>query len=69
MVVVKSCVSDLDLASSGTLDLTPVRDSLAQLPNQTLDMQLLFENGMTSNWQLGRGPVEALNPLPSLANE
>lgn len=48
------------------LDLNPVRAELAALPNETLDMRLLFSNGMTSNWRLGRGTVSALKQLPSI---
>jgi hypothetical protein len=60
----------VDCSSGGaTFNLMPVQAALAQLPNQTLDMQLLFENGMTSDWKLGGGTVEALKQLPILSGE
>jgi hypothetical protein len=48
------------------LDLKPVKDAIAALPNQTLEMRLLFSNGMTSNWHLGGGTVSALKQLPTI---
>jgi hypothetical protein len=60
----------VDCSSGGAIfNLMPVRAALAQLPNQTLDFQLLFQNGMTSNWRLGRGTVQALKQLPTIAGE
>jgi hypothetical protein len=51
------------------LDLKPVKGAIAALPNQTLEMRLLFSNGMTSNWQLGQGTVSALKQLPSIQSK
>jgi hypothetical protein len=48
------------------LDLKPVKDAIATLPDQTLEMRLLFSNGMTANWHLGRGTVSALKQLPTI---
>ncbi|NMF82097.1 hypothetical protein [Nodosilinea sp. P-1105] len=54
--------------SAGTtrFDLMPVREALATLPSQTLTMRLLFSDGNTENWRLGRGTVNALKELPSV---
>ena len=48
------------------LDLSPVKNAIASLPNQTLDMELLFSNGMTSNWRLGQRTVALVKELPSI---
>lgn len=49
----------------GRFDLTPVTDAIAQLPNKTLNVRLVFSNGLTENWRLGQGTVEQLKRLPS----
>ena len=50
----------------GRFDLMPARDALAQLPNKTLNVKLLFSNGRTENWRLGGGTVERMKEFPSL---
>lgn len=47
-------------------DLKPVLSALAQLPDQTLAMELLFSDGNTETWQLGGGTVSAIKALPSV---
>jgi hypothetical protein len=44
-------------------DISQLTDQIAQLPNKTLQVQLLFSNGETKNWQLGGGTVQALKDL------
>lgn len=51
------------------LDLQPVKAAIAALPNKTLTMRLLFNNGMTSDWRLGGGTVAALKQFPSLKGQ
>ena len=48
------------------LDLNPVKDAIAALPKQTLNMRLVFSNGMTADWRLGKGTVAALKELPTI---
>ena len=48
------------------LDLSPVKNAIASLPNQSLDLELLFSNGMTAKWRLGQHTVAALKELPSI---
>jgi len=50
-------------------DLNPVKDAIATLPNQTLNMRLVFSNGMTADWRLGKGTVAALKELPTIQNQ
>ena len=50
----------------GRFDLLPVKDAIAQLPNKTLNVKLLFSNGLVENWRLGRGTVENMKELPTL---
>ncbi|MEN8446135.1 MAG: hypothetical protein ABG776_14105 [Cyanobacteria bacterium J06555_13] len=47
-------------------DLLPVRDAIAQLPNKTLGVRMLFNNGRVENWRLGGGTVEKMKSFPSL---
>lgn len=47
-------------------DLLPVQAEIAQLPSKTLTARLLFSNGQTETWRLGRGSVDAIKTLPSL---
>ncbi|AGY58815.1 hypothetical protein [Gloeobacter kilaueensis] len=51
---------------STRFDLVPVKQALAALPNRTLNVQLLYNNGTVQNWQLGGGTVQALKQLPDL---
>ncbi|MBC7880747.1 MAG: hypothetical protein H7Y37_05380 [Anaerolineae bacterium] len=53
-----SCVS-----GNGSFDLSPVASTLATLPDKTLKIRLRFDNGETSNWQLGSGTVRELKKL------
>ncbi|MEL6555656.1 MAG: hypothetical protein AAFQ63_19670 [Cyanobacteria bacterium J06621_11] len=50
----------------GRFDLAPVRSEIAQLPNKTLDVRLLFSNGRTERWRLGGGTVEQMKTFPTL---
>lgn len=56
--------------STGTavLDLMPVQDALRNLPTRTLQMRLLFSNGIVENWHLGGGTAAAIQELPTLKN-
>jgi len=47
-------------------DLNPVKEAIAQLPDKTLDMRLVFSNGIVENWQLGKKTVEQIKQLPSI---
>lgn len=51
------------------LDLKPVKSQLANLPNKTLKMRLLFNNGMTSDWRLGRKTVATLKQASSIKGQ
>ncbi len=51
------------------LDLKPVKSQLAKLPNKTLKMRLLFNNGMTSDWRLGRKTVATLKQASSIKGQ
>jgi hypothetical protein len=53
-------------AGVSRFNLMPVSDALAQLPDSTLRMRLLFSDGSTEYWQLGGGTVRALKELPSV---
>ncbi len=48
---------------STVFDLTPIAAALQQLPQETLEVQLIFNNGEIRQWHLGRGTVEALKQL------
>ncbi|MBW4692681.1 MAG: hypothetical protein KME27_13055 [Lyngbya sp. HA4199-MV5] len=50
-------------AGSSRFDLAPLTSAIAQLPDQTLQMQLVFSNGATSQWKLGQKTVQALKNL------
>ncbi|MEL7359979.1 MAG: hypothetical protein AAFN40_26025 [Cyanobacteria bacterium J06560_6] len=50
----------------GRFDLASVRGKIAQLPNKTLTVKLLFSNGRVENWRLGGGTVERMKAFPSL---
>ncbi|MBD2451949.1 hypothetical protein H6G76_33480 [Nostoc sp. FACHB-152] len=47
-------------------DISRLAGAIAQLPNQTLDVQLTFNNGETEHWQLGKGTVQALKQLVAI---
>ncbi|TVQ43938.1 MAG: hypothetical protein EA365_11410 [Gloeocapsa sp. DLM2.Bin57] len=48
-------------------DLTEFKDVIAQLPEQTLTLRLVFSNGVVENWRLGRKTVQQLPKLPSIS--
>lgn len=54
--------------SSGTnsFDFTNLAGALAQLPNQTLQVKLVFSNGETYTWHLGKQTVQAVKDLLSI---
>ncbi|MGF1458446.1 MAG: hypothetical protein ACFBSG_05405 [Leptolyngbyaceae cyanobacterium] len=57
--------------STGTVlfDLTPVQAEIAALPEQTLKVRLLFNNGQTEFWQLGGQTVRELKRLPTIESQ
>ncbi len=50
-------------AGSNSFDLTKLAGGLAQLPNQTLQVKLVFSNGEIQKWHLGKGTVQAIKDL------
>lgn len=52
---------------SALFNLAPVQAELVNLPDKTLQVRLLFSNGATEYWQLGKGTVSEMKNLPSLA--
>jgi hypothetical protein len=50
-------------AGFSRFDITRLADRIAQLPDQTLQVQLTFSNGETQTWHLGKGTVQALKQL------
>lgn len=54
-------------AGLSRFDLAPLRSTLAQLPNATLRMRLLFSDGNTEYWQLGGETVRAIQQMPSVS--
>ncbi len=48
----------------GRFDLATVRDQIPTLPDKTLDVRLLFSNGVVETWRLGRGTVREIRALP-----
>ena len=48
----------------GRFDLASVRDQIPNLPDKTLDVRILFSNGVVETWRLGRGTVRELRNLP-----
>jgi hypothetical protein len=50
-------------AGSSRFNIAPLAGAIAQLPNQTLQMKLIFSNGKTSDWRLGQKTVQALKDL------
>jgi hypothetical protein len=47
-------------------DLMPVKEAIAQLPDKTLNVKLLFNNGITQEWRLGRKTVEIIKEFPTI---
>ncbi|MEM9120126.1 MAG: hypothetical protein AAGD09_19905 [Cyanobacteria bacterium P01_F01_bin.56] len=54
-------------AGAALFDLTPVESAIAALPEQTLQVRLLFSNGSTEYWHLGGGTVSELKSLPTIS--
>ncbi len=50
-------------AGSSRFDISQLADAIAQLPNKTLQVKLVFSDGATSNWRLGDKTVRALKDL------
>lgn len=48
----------------GRFDLASVKDQISTLPDKTLDVRLLFSNGVAETWRLGRGSVREIRSLP-----
>lgn len=53
-------------AGNSQFDLTPVQDAIARLPNKTLKVKLIFNNGLTQYWHLGKGTVTELKKFPTI---
>lgn len=53
-------------AGSSRFNITPLASTIAQLPPETLQMTLIFSNGVTSQWKLGQKTVQALKGLLAL---
>lgn len=51
------------IAGSSRFDLTPLTSALTQLPDQTLQITLIFSNDTSSQWQLGQKTVQALKEM------
>ncbi|MBW4444703.1 MAG: hypothetical protein KME10_26585 [Plectolyngbya sp. WJT66-NPBG17] len=47
-------------------EISPLKNEIAQLPDQTLQVQLSFSNGENQIWHLGRGTVQALKRLVAI---
>jgi hypothetical protein len=50
-------------AGSSQFNIAPLANAIGQLPPQTLEMKLIFSNGVTSQWKLGQKTVQALKSL------
>jgi hypothetical protein len=50
-------------AGSNRFDLTKIAGAIAQLPNRTLQVKLVFSNGEIQNWHLGKKTVQAIKDL------
>ncbi|BAY49959.1 hypothetical protein SAMD00079811_75880 (plasmid) [Scytonema sp. HK-05] len=50
-------------AGGSRFNIAPFASAIAQLPPQTLQMKLIFSNGATSQWELGKKTVQALKEL------
>ena len=50
-------------AGSNQFDLTKLASAIAQLPNRTLQVKLVFSNGEIQNWHLGKATVQAIKNL------
>ncbi len=51
------------IAGSNQFDLTELTEAIAQLPNRTLQVKLVFSDGETQNWHLGKTTVQAIKDL------
>lgn len=47
-------------------DLSEVKNEIRRLPEKTLQMKMLFSNGVVENWQLGKGTIAEMKKLPTL---
>ncbi|MBV8882727.1 MAG: hypothetical protein JO235_01820 [Chroococcidiopsidaceae cyanobacterium CP_BM_RX_35] len=56
-------------AGGNKFDLTKLVDALAQLPNQTLEVKLVFSDGETQNWHLGKTTVKAIKDLLAIRQQ
>ena len=50
-------------AGSNKFDLTKLAGAIAQLPNRTLQVKLMFSDGKSQNWHLGKATVQAIKDL------
>jgi len=50
-------------AGSNIFDFTKLAGAIAQLPNRTLQVKLVFSNGEVQNWHLGKKTVQAIKDL------
>lgn len=63
-----STISALECSFGGNrFDLTQVKDAIAQLPDRTLDLRLVFSNGVVENWRLGKKTIQQIKQLPSIS--
>lgn len=53
-------------AGMSRFDISNLADAIAQLPDQTLQVQLHFSDGQTQEWHLGQRTVQALKELVAL---
>ncbi|MBV9387696.1 MAG: hypothetical protein JOZ78_14845 [Chroococcidiopsidaceae cyanobacterium CP_BM_ER_R8_30] len=56
-------------AGSDRFNLTKLTDALAQLPNKTLQVKLVFSDGETQNWHLGKETVKAIKDLLAIRQQ
>ncbi len=63
--VAPTYIPPVQCSAGGTrFDLKPVKEQIANLPNKTLTIKLIFNNGATDTWKLGGGTVKAMKELP-----
>lgn len=56
-------------SGSNRFDLTRLADALSRLPNQTIQVKLVFSDGETQNWHLGKATVKAIKDLVSIRQQ
>jgi len=54
------------MAGASRFDITPLAQKLSQLPDQTLRVRLVFNDGSTRDQELGAGTVQAVKELITL---